>query len=143
MKYDWGDSWDGFDGSEHVYDEKKERGFRTGIWKVLCVIMAFMVIYLVNDHIKEIRFVDGAKVIEAHYYENSRSYARYMDENGQYYIFNLSAYIPEHDADTVKMYYRDDIRYARPRNSIGSRIFYYFFFGGLLLISIWRIRKNG
>ena len=67
MKYNLGDSWDGFDAKQYVYDEHKEKKWRTGIWKILACIMLLLIIYIVKDHIDEIRYVNKGTMIEAEY----------------------------------------------------------------------------
>ena len=80
-------------------------------------------------------------MIEAEY-DSEKSIARYWDDNGLLHIYNLSSYFPAHEDGIVRMYYIDSVNYAVPRNSLSSRLFYYFFFGGLLALCVWRIKKN-
>ena len=141
MKYNWGDSWDGFDAKQYVYDEHKEKKWRTGIWKILFCLMALIILYIITNHIDEIRLVKEGTMIEAEY-DAKKSFAQDRDENGSLHIYNLSSYYPEHEGDMVRLYYTDSINYARPRNTLSSRIFHYCFFGGLLALSVWRIKKN-
>ena len=141
MKYNMGDSWDGFDAKQYVYDEHKEKNWRTGIWKILFCLMALIILYIITNHIDEIRLVKEGTMIEAEY-DAKNSVALYWDENGSLHTYNLSSYYPAHEGDMVRLYYTDSINYARPRNTLSSRIFHYCFFGGLLALSVWRIKKN-
>lgn len=141
MKYNLGDSWDGFDSKQYVYDEHKEKGWRTGIWKVLACLSALVIIYIISNHVDEIRMVKNAEMIEAEY-DAERGTARYVDDNGMLHTYNLSSYFPAHEEGMVRLYYIGSLNYARPRNSLASRLFYYLLFGGLFAICIWRIKKN-
>ena len=142
MKYNMGDSWDGFDAKQYVYDEHKEKNWSTGIWKILACIMLLVIIFIVKDHIDEIRYVNKGTMIEAEY-DAEKGIARYWDDNGNLHIYDLSSYyVAADDSGILQMYYIGSLNYARPRNSLVSRLFFYFLFGGLLIISVWRIRKN-
>ena len=141
MKYNFGDSWDGFDAKEYVYDEHKEKKWRTGIWKILFCLMALIILYIITNHIDEIRLVKEGTMIEAEY-DAKNSVARYWDENGLLHTYNLSSYYPEYEGNVVRLYYTDSLNYARPRNTLSSRIFLYCFFGVILALSVWRIKKN-
>lgn len=141
MKYNLGDSWDGFDGGEYVFDERKEKSFHSGIWKVLLGLLGLILIYLVTDHVKEISLVRNGKAVEAQY-DADKFIASFRDESGMYHTYNLSDYYPAHEDGMVRLYYMNNIGAARPRNTLSSRLRYYAIFGGLFVVCLWRIRKN-
>lgn len=141
MKYNLGDSWDGFDAGEYVYDERKEKKWRTGIWKVSICLTSLIILYLITDHIKEIRLVMEGTMIEAEY-DEEKGIARYRDDKGMLHTYNMSSYFPAHEGGTIKLYYIGSVNYAMPRNTLASRVFYYLFFGAILAVSLWRLKKN-
>lgn len=135
-----GESWDGFDGRNHNYDEKKDKKWNSGIWKLIACLSALMLIYIFTNHVKEILLEKQGICLEAEY-DAEKMTARYTDENGQQYTYYLNAYDPEADGEHVKLYYRNNIRAARPRNSVVSFIKNYSFFGVIFGIAVWRIWK--
>lgn len=141
MKYNLGDSWDGFDGGEYVFDERKEKNFRSGIWKILLCISGLVLIYIAKNHIEEIILVHNGNVIEAQY-DAEKYIATYKNDEGVYRTYRLSDYFPAHDGDTIRLYYTNSVNDAIPRNTLSSRLLHYAIFGGLFVMCVWRIRKN-
>lgn len=138
------DSWDGFDTTANVYDEKKDKRWNAGIWKIIALLSALMLIYIFTDHIKELYMVKHSTCIEATY-EESSTRAWYIDENGKRYTYYLNSYFPEIKNGYVRMYYTHDIRYAQPATSPTVRLSHYMIFGILFAISlrkIWKIYKH-
>jgi hypothetical protein len=135
-----GESWDGFDGRDHVYDEKKDKKWNSGIWKLIGCLAALMLIYIFVNHMKDILLEKQGICLDAEY-DEEKMVAIYQDENGQSYTYYLSGYKPESRDGRVKLYYRHNIRGARPRNSTVSFIKNYCFFVVILAISVWRIWK--
>lgn len=137
-------SWDGFDSSANVYDEKKDKRWNAGIWKIIAVLSALMLIYIFSNQIKEWYSIKHSTCIEASYDENTMR-AIYIDENGMRYTYNLNNYYPANKNGYVRMYYTYDIRYAQPETSATARLSHYMIFGILFAISVrktWKIYKQ-
>lgn len=134
------DEWDGFDTSNHVYDDKKEKSFQARIWICLAVVMGVVLLVVTSNLITEIKVLSHGTAIIAEVQEDGRA-AKYVDEDGKYYAYNLSSYYPKYDGDAVTLYYIDDIHEARPQNTLISWIGHYAFFGISLGVCVWRIMK--
>lgn len=135
-----GESWDGFDGQAHNYDEKKEKKWSSGIWKVIACLSALMLIYIFVNQVKELLLVKQGICLEAEY-DEEKMWAKYIDENGQWYTYYLNAYDPESKDGHVKLYYRHNIYAARPKSATMSFVKNYLFFSIIFGISMWRIWK--
>lgn len=136
-----GESWDGFDGRAQAYDEKEEKKWHSGIWKLIACLSALMIIYIFVNHMKDLLLVQQGICIEAEY-DETKNLARYVDENGQVYVYSdLYNYDFKSEDGHLKLYYRYNIHAARPRNVLMSYVKYYVFFGILFGISAWKIWK--
>lgn len=135
-----GDSWDGFDSQAHIYDEKKDKKWNSGIWKLIACLSALMLIYIFYNQMKEILLIKQGICIDAEY-DETKMLARYIDEDGQLYMYNLNAYDPEVKDGHVKLYYRYNIHAAKPKSDVLSIIKDYAFFAILFGVSAWRIWK--
>lgn len=142
MRDDVGDAWDGFDGREHLYDERKEKRWQKSIWRVLACVMGFMILYLISDQAEENRLVRQGSMVEAEYDALSLT-ARFWDEAGRRHTVNLNGYYPAHEGSRVRLYYEGNVEMARPLNSLPSKLFAYCFFGALLGLCLWRIKRVG
>ncbi len=136
-----GNMWDGFDGREIVYDDKKEKSYHSRIWIVFLVIGVLMFISLFGRLGSEILLRMNGNTIEADYCKDAaKTYARVYDEDGKLYTINLAQFFtPVHDGDKITLYYYDDIIKARPMSSMSAWVGYFGFFGLMLGISIWRL----
>ena len=68
--------------------------------------------------------------------------AKYIDENGKWYTFNLGNYEAEIRDGYIRMYYMDDIRLAKPEGSIKTKVMQCLFFLLMLAFSgrkVWKI----
>lgn len=134
--------WDGFDGTAHVYDDKKEKHYQSRIWIVLACVTLVILISMVIKCGKEIYLINYGQRIDAVYSEeHGQLLARFRDENDMLRIIDISAYRPAHEGDRVILYYTDSKAEPRPVNTLLSWVLYYLFFGGLFGFCIWRIRK--
>lgn len=144
MKEYTDESWDGFDGKSYVYDEKKDKRYSSGIWKITALLSALMLIYIFSNHIKELNLIKQGTCIEAAYDEDKMT-AWYADENGKRYNFILRSYYPANRNGYVRMYYINDIRYAQPETSPMVRLSHYMIFAVIFAVSarrIWKIYKK-
>lgn len=135
-----GESWDGFDGRDFNYDEKKDKKWNSGIWKLIACLAALMLLYIFVNHMKDLLLVKQGICLDAEY-DEEKGTAFYRDEKGQQYTYYLHSYDPESTDGRVKLYYRNNIRAARPRNSTISYIRNYSFFAVILAAAVWRIWK--
>lgn len=134
--------WDGFDGTAHVYDDKKEKRYQSRIWIVMAGIALVILISLVVKSGKEIYLLNHGQRIEAEYSEErGQLLARFRDENGMLRIIDISGYRPAHKGESITLYYLDAKSEPRPVNTLLSWLFYYFVFGGWFVFCIWRIHK--
>ncbi|MCM1113523.1 MAG: hypothetical protein NC399_09750 [Muribaculum sp.] len=140
MRDDVGEAWDGFDGSPHLYNERKEKRWQKSVWRVLACLMGLMILYQIRDQAEENRLMRQGAVIEAEYDSQSRT-ARFRDDTGRYHIVNLSGYYPAHEGSRIRLYYERDAGTARPRNALAAKLFCYCFFGGILGFCLWRIGR--
>lgn len=135
-----GDSWDGFDSQANVYDEKKDKKWNSGIWKLIACLSALMLIYIFTNHMRELLLAKQGICIDAEY-DETKMMARYVDEKGQQYTYYLNAYDPEYKDGHVKLYYRYNIRAAKPKSAAASFVKNYAIFAVIFGISAWRIWK--
>lgn len=133
--------WDGFDGREIVYDDKKEKAYHSRIWVVLGGIAALILISLFGKLGAEIMLKMNGNSIEAEYDSDAtKTYARIYDEDGKMHSVNLDQYFsPVHDGDHITMYYYDDIAQARPISKPSVWGGYFGFFGAMFGISVLRL----
>lgn len=134
--------WDGFDGREIVYDDKKEKAYHSRIWVVLGGIAALILLSLFYQLGKEIVLRINGNKVEAEYYEDAlKSYAVFYDENEEKYSVNLSQFFtPVHEGEKITLYYYEDIMEARPMSKPSAWLGYFGFFGVILGVSLWRLR---
>lgn len=133
-------SWEGFDGSQIVYDDAKEKKYQRTIWLVLAVIAGLIFISLLVKHTNEFSMKTKGNYIDAEYYEyNQHHLARYCDQDGVIHNYELDSYTPVLDGETVRLYYKENIDKAVPANTWYYWTRYYIFFGVMLGISLWRL----
>ena len=132
--------FDGFDGRElnYRYDEKKEKAFQAGIWIFISVFTGFILFSLGYNHIKEILLMQNGNFIDANYSIDYQK-ATCFDENNELLTFDLQAFSPVYEGQTVRLYYTDYIAQAQPANTLISWIGYYAFFGVIFGFAVWRI----
>lgn len=135
-----GESWDGFDGRDSYYDEKKDKKWNSTIWKLIACLSALMLLYIFVNQMRDVLLVKQGICLDAEY-DEEKMVAIYKDENGQQYTYSLNSYSPESKDGRVKLYYRYNIRAARPRNSTISFVKNYCFFSIIFAIAVWRIWK--
>lgn len=133
--------WDGCGTGENVYNEKEDKRYQSSIWKYLFGVAALMLAFVIFNHGRELNVIWNGTSIEAEYYlgDSGRPMARYYDENGQLYIYQISATRAVHGENTITMYYTDTPRDAIFASTWISWAGYYVFFGVILAISLWRI----
>lgn len=137
-------SWDGFDKSEQVYDDRKEKSYQNRIWYVLLGVASLCLVILLGNHVKELKLLFGGQFIQAEYYESSsRTVANYRSEDGKQYTWDLTGFQTKVENGTVRLYYEERIGDAIALTAWWLWVFYYGFFGGMAGLCIWRIRRNG
>ena len=132
--------WDGFDSGNQVYDEKKDKNYQARIWICLAIVMGIVLFILVSNLVKEITVLNRGTEFVAEVVQEGRA-AKYRDENGTSYYFDLTSFYPRHDGVHVSMYYLDDIYKARPQNTLVSWFGNFGFFGAAFGFCMWRIWK--
>ena len=132
------DLLDGFDGRELVYDEKKEKSYQARIWWFLFGAAVLILLRGVTFHIDEVRMKNGWNVIEAEYREETAQ-AVYREENGAYHQYDISGFSAEYEGDIIKLYYEEQIGYAKPVHKIGFWIQTYLIFGIIAVFTAWRL----
>ena len=132
------DLLDGFDGRQIIYDEKKEKKYHARIWWFLLGVVVFVLLRGVIFHIEEVRMKKCFQVIEATYYENTAQ-AVYVEENGLYHQYDISGFAAEHEGDTIKLYYENQIAYAKPVREAGFWTRTYLTFGLAGIFITWRL----
>lgn len=134
------DEWDGFDTANHVYDDKKEKSFQSRIWVCIAIIMGLVLLFVTSNLITEIKVLTQGTEIVAQF-DDKWSIAKYIDENGNSYSYDLSSYYPKHEGTVVSLYYIDDIYKAIPQNTLSSWLVNYTLFGAIFGLCVWRIVK--
>lgn len=136
-------AWEGFDGQETVYDEKKAKRHEASIWFYLLGFSLLILVIIIHNHMSEIITIQNGTCIEAKYsvMGNGNEVATYYDDDGKPHFFNISGMNAVHDGSTVKLYYMDDINEAITKAPWYERLFHYSFFGVIFGISLWRILK--
>lgn len=113
-----------------VESEKDEQSYEARIWWMFLVVALIVLSYTIWHHYLNYNLVQNGTCIEAQYFvQSNQAQARYQDEAGQIYTYNLSSLNADHDEDTVKLYYVTDIRHAEPKRALKSWLFSYLFFG--------------
>lgn len=94
--------------------------------------------------VKERNIIRQGNAIVCDYYveTDGDEIARYYDDAGKLYTFNVTTMSAVHTQDSITMFYMSDIEQAIPETSLKGWLFYYLFFGMLGGISLWRIIKN-
>lgn len=133
--------WDGFDGREIVYDDRKEKQYHSRIWVVLGIIAGLLLLSLFWRLGTEIVYRTCGNSLEAEFVEEpTKIYARYYDENDNAYTYNLSEFFtPIHNGDKITLYYMSDIQEARPASKLTAWFGYFGFFGVIFGICVWRL----
>lgn len=136
-------AWEGFDGQEMIYDEKKEKRHEASIWFYLMGFSLIILGIIMYNHISEIITIHNGTCIEAKFsvMGNGSEVATYYDADGRPHFYDVSGMNAEHDGTTIKLYYRDNINDALPKSAWYERIWHYSFFGVIFGISLWRILK--
>ena len=135
--------WEGFDGQEITYDEKKEKRHEASIWFYLLGFSLIILCIILRNHVGEIITVYTGTCIEAKYAVsgNGNEVATYYDEEGTPHFYNISGMNARIDGATVKLYYRDNINEAITIAPWHERLWHYSIFGVIFGISLWRILK--
>lgn len=126
----------------HMETEQEERSFDARIWWTLWIVALLVLAYTVYHHSHSFNLVHNGNCIEAEYYVyNGQEMARYYDENNRYYAFNLSGLDPIHEENTVKLYYKDNLRLAEPRRDPKIWIYSYLGFGAGFAFCSYKLIK--
>ena len=134
--------WDGYDGTDHVYDEKKEKRYQSRIWLVAGGVLLCILISMMVKCAGEIRLFVCGRRIEAEYSEQGgRRLAEYRDENGHLRIMDISGYLPARNGNHITLYYMEEEAEAVPFISPVAWAVYYLIFGALFALCIWRVRR--
>ena len=113
-----------------VESEKDEQSYEARIWWMFLVVALIVLSYTIWHHYLNHNLVQSGTCIEAEYFvQNNQAQARYRDDAGQIYTYNLSSLNADHQGDTVKLYYKTDIRHAEPQRALQSWLFSYVLFG--------------
>ena len=133
------DLLDGFDGRQLVYDEKKEKSYQARIWWFLLGAAVLILLRGVTFHIDEVKMKNSFFMIEATYYEETAQ-AVYVEENGSYHQYDIRGFSAEYEGDRIRLYYKDNVAYAKPVHRINFWIQTYLIFGSMAAFCAWRLR---
>ncbi len=134
--------WDGYDGTAHVYDEKKEKRYQSRIWLAAGGVLLCVLISMTVKCGREIYLLACGSRIEAEYSERGgHRLAEYRDENGHPRILDISGFLPARNGDHITLYYTEKKTEAVPLISPAAWLAYYAIFGGLFALCVWRIRR--
>lgn len=136
-------SFDGFDGAEVVYDDRKEKQYQSRIWVLLLLIAGLMLLSFVFKLGEELVYKIRGTAIEAEYNETTaKNYARYCDENGKWYTYDMADFFaPKAEGDKIVLYYISDLEDARPMSAASAWLYCFGFFGVIFGISVWRLYR--
>lgn len=113
-----------------VESEKDEQSYEARVWWMFLAVAVIVLSYTIWHHYRNLDLVQNGTCIVAEYFvHNNQPQARYQDESGHINIFNLSSLSAEHDENTVKLYYKDNIKFAEPKRELKSWIISYGIFG--------------
>lgn len=125
------------------YDEKKERSYQNRIWYVLLGVAVLCLLVLLGNLGKETYLLLKGECIKAEYYEGSfQKTARYYDEEGKLYTWDLTGIRVNVEDGMLRMYYEKELGKAIPLTPWWLWLVYYGFFGAMAGLCIWRIHKN-
>lgn len=123
-----------------VESEKDEQSYEARVWWMFLVVAIIVLSYTIWHHYLNHNLVQNGTCIEAQYFiQSNQAQARYQDESGQIYTYNLSNLDADHDEDTVKLYYMTDIRHATPKRTIKFWLFSYTVFGLMFVGCIFKL----
>lgn len=123
-----------------VESEKDEQSYEARVWWMFLAVAVIVLSYTIWHHYRNYDLVQNGTCIEAEYFVHSnQAQARYQDENGQIVTFNLSNSGADHDENTVKLYYREDIRHAEPKRELSSWLMPYGIFGLMLVGCVFKL----
>ena len=132
------DLLDGFDGRQLVYDEKKEKRYQARIWWFLFGAAVLILLRGVAFHVDEINMKKNFNMLEATYNERTAQ-AVYIEENGAYHQYDISGFSAEYEGEIIRLYYEEQIGYAKPVHEIGFWIQTYLIFGAITIFTTWRL----
>lgn len=137
------DLWDGFDNTESVYDDRKEKQFHSRIWVVLVLVAGGMLLSLFWQLGKDLVYKTRGTAIVADYEKDAtKCYARYYDEDRNLYTYNMSDFFaPKADGDKIVLYYLTDLTEVRPMSLLSVWLVYFSFFSVMFGICIWRLYR--
>ena len=132
------DLLDGFDGRQLVYDEKKEKSYQVRIWWFLLGVAVLILLRGIMFHIDEIKMKNRWNVIEAEYREDTAQ-AVYREGNGAYHQYDISGFSAEYEGNVIRLYYEEQVGYAKPVHEAVFWIQTYLIFGVATAFSAWRL----
>lgn len=135
--------FDGFDGTEFVYDDRKEKQYHSKIWIVLLTLAVVLICSLFWQLGKDMLYKTKGTAIVADYEKDAtKCYARYYDEEENLHTYNMSNFFaPKADGDKIVLYYIADLSEARPMSLLSVWLGYFCFFGMMCGISVWRLYR--
>jgi|GEM_PF-5794230 len=135
-------TWDGFDTSECVNDEKEEKKYHAKIWIILLAVAVICLGMIINHFVKLRILVNTGNTVVATYNERF-DLAEFTDDNGRYHSVNLAYYdeVRDENSDEIILYYDDDIYKARPDETFISNFKMFMFFLLMAAICIFKIYK--
>lgn len=134
------DAWEGFNGNEKNYDEKKEKSYQARIWWLIQIIGLGILVSLVVMQIKDFRRTQVYQCVQAEYVDSEKKLVSYRNEQGAELFYYMPSYSVKETKDgKVLLYYQNDSRYAEAIPTFASWVPYYLFFGLLTVLSGWRL----
>ena len=134
-------AWEGFDGNQQHYDEKKEKQYQARIWWCLGLIGLGIFISLIVNQIKYYQVTQTYQCIEAEYVNDNSNRVHYYNDDGVEFFYEVPSH-PVKGADgKVFLYYEEDCRYVRTVDTFLSWLPQYLFFTAITLFSIWKLQR--
>lgn len=131
--------WEGFDGCQKHYDDKKEKHYQAKIWWCLGVIGVGILISIMVRQVKDLVITQTYQCVEAEYFGNTGDRVHYFTEEGVELFYVLPGHSVKEKDGKVLLYYEEDMRYATAIDTFEAWLPYYIFFGVMSAISIWRL----
>lgn len=132
--------WEGFDHSNNVYDERKEKSYHARIWWCLAIVGVGIFISLIVRQYKDYKITQTYNCVRAEVYGKPEDCnVVYKLENGRERIKHIPSHPVKKDGEYILMYYTDDSAYAKTIPSFKNWLPYYVFFIGISVLSVYKL----
>lgn len=130
----------GFDGSNNYHmtekEQKKENWSQSKIFIVIGVFMALCLALSVSMQVREIVLMSNGTMVEAPYNSETKTATIDNEDGTKTYISLSGSQFADTKGDSVKLYYKDNIKDAKPMTQLWFFLAMYVLWGGLLAVCI-------